>query len=358
MENSKIRFGILGGGWRSEFFIRAAKAVPERFELAGVWMRSQQKAQALAQKYAVRVTTDLEELLETHLDYVVLCIPRENTLEYLEPLYSRGILVLCETPPSDSLENLNRVWELTQSKQGKIQVAEQYFLQPYHAAALEVVRRGYLGEVSNLRLSMVHGYHGVSLIRKYLNVGMQSCRISARHFAFPGIHHCDRTGLYTQGTAKPSSREVALLEFESGKTAFFDFDGEQYFSYIRRRSINVQGDRGELNDSSLSYLTEDLTPVTLPLHRVDTGADSNLEGFYHRGIQVGEQFMYRNPFPGARLTDDELAVASCMDRMGHYAKTGEEFYPLKEALQDAYLSLLMQQADQTTIQSAPQSWNR
>lgn len=356
--HSKIRFGILGGGWRSEFFIRAAKAVPDRFELAGVWVRSQEKAPVLAQKYAISVTTELEELLAKPLDYVILCIPRENTLDYLKLLYSRGIPVLCETPPSDSLENLNRVWELTQDSQGKIQVAEQYFLQPYHAAALEVIRQGYLGEVSNLRLSMVHGYHGISLIRKYLGVGMQSCRVSARHFAFPGIHHCDRAGLYSQGSARPSSREVALLEFESGKTAFFDFDGEQYFSYIRRRSINIQGERGELSDSSLSYLTEDLTPVTLPLRRIDTGADSNLEGFYHRGIQVGERFMYRNPFPGARLTDDEVAVASCMERMGHYVKTGEEFYPLEEALQDAYLSLLMQQADQSVLTSEPQSWNR
>ena len=42
----KIRYAVVGNGWRAMFFVRAALNLPERFELTGVWCRSQEKAQA------------------------------------------------------------------------------------------------------------------------------------------------------------------------------------------------------------------------------------------------------------------------------------------------------------------------
>lgn len=32
----KIRYGLIGSGWRAEFYIRIAKAVPEKFDLTAV----------------------------------------------------------------------------------------------------------------------------------------------------------------------------------------------------------------------------------------------------------------------------------------------------------------------------------
>ena len=34
--SAPIRFGIIGGGWRAEFFTRIVQQVPERFALTGV----------------------------------------------------------------------------------------------------------------------------------------------------------------------------------------------------------------------------------------------------------------------------------------------------------------------------------
>ena len=42
----KIRFGLIGSGWRAEFYIRIAKALPERFDLAAVMIRDQEKGKA------------------------------------------------------------------------------------------------------------------------------------------------------------------------------------------------------------------------------------------------------------------------------------------------------------------------
>ena len=54
--------------------------------------------------------------------------------------------------------------------------------------------------------------------------------------------------------------------------------------------------------------------------------------------------IYKNPFKNARFNDDEIAVATCMMKMGEYVKTGQEFYSLREALQDMYISLKMDEA--------------
>ena len=67
---------------------------------------------------------------------------------------------------------------------------------------------------------------------------------------------------------------------------------------------------------------------------MDVGVNNNKE-WAHRGIMFLESMVYENPFYPARLNDDEIAVASCLVAMKEYVETGKEFYPLREALQDA-----------------------
>lgn len=44
MSAAPIRFGIVGSGWRAEFFARLARALPERLAVAGVVTRSAERA--------------------------------------------------------------------------------------------------------------------------------------------------------------------------------------------------------------------------------------------------------------------------------------------------------------------------
>ncbi|RYG23273.1 gfo/Idh/MocA family oxidoreductase, partial [bacterium] len=41
------RFAIVGAGWRTEFFLRIAKALPDQFEVTKVLVRSDEKAKAI-----------------------------------------------------------------------------------------------------------------------------------------------------------------------------------------------------------------------------------------------------------------------------------------------------------------------
>ena len=51
--------------------------------------------------------------------------------------------------------------------------------------------------------------------------------------------------------------------------------------------------------------------MALDLDRQMAGLDGNLEGSFFKGIRVGEEWVYRNPFAPASLTGDEIAIATC-----------------------------------------------
>ena len=108
------------------------------------------------------------------------------------------------------------------------------------------------------------------------------------------------------------------LEFAGGGTAFLDFNGVQYHSYLRSTHTSVQGERGEVFDDTLRCLDaagepvcRQLTPLPDPLAAA--------------AAQAG-------------LNEDETAIACFLDRMQGYLAGGAEVYPLADALQDAYLA--------------------
>jgi predicted dehydrogenase len=338
-----IRFGIIGGGWRAEFFLRIAAAAPERFQVTGMTVRDGEKGQAIEARWHVPTFRTAEKLLALpRLAFVVVSVPRSVCPDYLRMLARAGMPALSETPPAPDLPGLVDVWRLVENG-AKIQVAEQYQFQPLHAARLEIARQGLLGTVSQAQVSAAHGYHGISLLRLFLGVGHAEATVHARAFTSPIVAGPNRAGPPTEHQIKDSPQTIAQLDFQ-GKLGVFDFTGDQYFSWIRSGRMLVRGERGEINNSEVRYLVDYQTPVEMSLRRVDAGHDGNLEGYYLKGILAGEKWGYRNPFAPARLTDDEIAIAACLEKMAVYAGGGPEFYSVAEAAQDHYLGLLIDQA--------------
>ena len=135
-----VTFAMLGGGWRSEFYTRIANAAPERFCLRDGWIRNPEKAEQYPQKNGVPVAASFEELLELDVDFYVLCLPWKENMEYSRRLIEKGRAVLTETPPAPTVEALNEFWEFCVSRRAKIQIGEEYPMQPYHAALYSLVR--------------------------------------------------------------------------------------------------------------------------------------------------------------------------------------------------------------------------
>lgn len=341
----KIRFGIIGGGWRANFYLTIAMASPERFEVAGVVVRDEAKASAFAAEWHVPVYGTLDELITNGSpSFVVVSVPWAACPGILKQLAERGVPALSETPPAPDLAGLTQLHaELTQLG-ARVQVAEQYPLQPLHAARQACIDTGRLGRVSQVQVSVAHGYHGLALMRRWLGIGFESAEIRAFAYESPIVKGPGRAGAPEAEETAVSKQTIATLRFENGQLGIFDFTGDQYFSWIRSNRVLIRGDRGEIVNDTMTYLQDYLTPIELPLIRKNAGENGNLEGYYLKGIVAGEQWVYTNPLAPARLTDDEIAVASCLLRMEEYLRTGQSYYSLADASQDHYLNLLIQQA--------------
>jgi predicted dehydrogenase len=352
-----IRFSIIGGGYRTRAYLQIARELPDRFQADGMFVRDAAKGQTLEAQWPVKTYRTLDELCRaSRPHFMVVSLPRSVTPVILGELAERGIPALTETPPAPDLEGLLAVYELVR-RGAKIQVAEQYHLQPLHAARLAIVRSGRLGAVSQVQLSVAHDYHAVSLMRKLLGIGFEDVTINAHSFVAPLVAGPDRQGAPSQEKRGQSRQVLAYLNF-GDRLAVYDFCDDQYRSWIRSLRVLIRGDRGEINNSEIRYLADFRTPLYLDLVRQDAGENGNLEGWHHKGFLAGSEWVYLNPFAPARLNDDEVAIASCLHKMAEYVAGGPDFYSIAEAAQDHYVSLMIHhaQATQETVRTTVQPW--
>ena len=109
---SKVRFAVVGSGWRSLFYIRIAKALPEIFELTALLCRSREKADRFRKEYGICAVTDDREVMDSGPDFIVSAVSEHSIAETAAKWASLGFPVLSETPAGLSPEQLKMLWDL------------------------------------------------------------------------------------------------------------------------------------------------------------------------------------------------------------------------------------------------------
>ena len=334
---AKLRFIVVGSGWRSLFTGASCRRCRNGSSCAPCFA-APRKGRKNAPGVRRAGSTSAEQCIALHPDFVVVAVNKASIAAVSTEWLARGFAVLCETPAALEEDALRALWQLHQQG-AKLQVAEQYWLYPTLAKRLAAVRSGALGTPQFVRLSVAHGYHAVSLARQFLNAGQQPVRVTGRSWTERIIETDSRWGAVHNGALVKKTLQQHTLEFAGGGTAFLDFNGVQYHSYLRSTHTSVQGERGEVFDDTLRCLDaagepvcRQLTPLPDPLAAT--------------AAQAG-------------LNEDETAIACFLDRMQSYLAGGAEVYPLADALQDAYLALLMERALAAgqPLESTPQPWN-
>ncbi len=365
----KYRFIIVGSGWRSLCYVRIAKALPDVFELCAMLCRTEEKAERMARENDIYTTTSIEECKQMNPDFVVVVVNKGSIAEVSKEWMNYGFTVLCETPAALEIDTLNELWQVHKSG-GRLVVAEQYIYDPVYQAQLKLLGRGLIGKPSFLHISLAHEYHGASLMRAYLDVDAATTfTVSAKTYAFPTVETMSRYEKFTDGRVADKKRTVGTFEFADGKVVIYEFDSEQYRSPIRNNYIKLQGVRGEMKDNTFYWLDEQNEPKKAQLvvsERQFTRESENPNLKYAsecREIRLVQEDMpdevvYEAPFGIRDMNKGEMAVAMLMLQAGEYDRTSAEKW-LRNALQDAYMAILMKQAVETgeVVVSEVQSWH-
>lgn len=315
-----IKYGIIGASWRSEFYLRTAELLPKEFSVSGIYIRNSEKQKEFADKYNVKICRSLEELLKTDFDFIVSCVNKDNISEMIKVLTAKNIPVLTETPVTDG------------ALKGRVQVSEQFHFMPRNQAYKRIIESGILGTVHSVHLSCCHDYHAASLIRFFLDTGFEDPKITSISLTDSVTRYNSRAGYLKSPAVIQAEEKIKIFKFKD-KSAVYDFSFEQYFSDIRSSQITIRGTNGEIVNNTCTYL-KDGVPQRFEICRNSYGSEESLDGMCLFNITGGGNVLYTNPFPYSRLSDEEIAIATCLLKMKEYVNKGIEFYPLKYAVAD------------------------
>jgi predicted dehydrogenase len=338
-DSTPSRFGLVGTGWRADFYLRLAAALPSCFEVAAVATREPAKGEAVERAWSVPTVRSASDLIgRFHPDFVVASVNRVATPEIIETCVQHGTPVLAETPPALDLPAMRGLWQrLTRPE--LVQVAEQYPYLPKLQAFRAFIDAGRLGDPTAAEVSWTHNYHAVAMLRGLLGAGFRDVTVTAQAVTVPITASLTREGWPDRSELTQVTRTLALLNF-GDLLGVYDFTESQWFHPLMGRRLTVRGTTGEITDDRVTILADHRTPVAATLQRRQTGIDGDLEGFDLDTITLGSDVLYRNPFQGARLSDEDIAIAGVLDRMRNWVRgRGAAPYPLAEACQDHLLAL-------------------
>lgn len=355
-----IRYGVIGSGWRTQAFVRIAERLPERLTLEGVVTRSEARVDEIVENWQVPAYTDLDRFLDRHpIDFMITSTPFAVTPLVIKDLISRGIAVLAETPPAPDVESLRDLWAAV-GNSGLVQVAEQYPFHPGNVARRAVLEAGAVGDVTWAYVSSTQWYHAVAILRQMLGIGFEEAAISARSFTQRMVDPQTRTGWADHTDPVDRTMTLASLDF-GGRVGVYDYTDNQVRNPVRGNRLIVRGTHGELADNRLVRLPAPRTPLESELRRWQTGQYLNFEVPDLYQIGDGQRVLYTNPYFGNTLPDEDIAVATLLERTGHWVRDNTEPpYPLAQAAQDQLLALAIRASAESgeIVRTGREPWQR
>ncbi|WP_197680109.1 Gfo/Idh/MocA family protein [Microlunatus soli] len=359
-KHGPIRFGVIGSGYRTGAFVRIAERLPDRFTCEGVVTRTEARADEILENWQVPAYTDLGTFLERHpVDFMITSTPISVTPDVIADLVGREVPVLAETPPAKDVESLRSLWS-TVGGSGLVQVAEQYPFAPGNAARRALLDTDVLGRVTWAEVSSTQWYHAVALLRQMLGIGFEPATVSARTFTLPVVDPQTRAGWAEDLKVVDRSTTVATLDF-GDRVGLYDYTDNQVRNPVRANRMVVRGTHGELVDDHLTRLAGPKTPLESDLRRLRTGEYLDFEAPDLYQIGDGAQVLYRNPYYGACLSEEDIAVGTVMERTGHWVRdNAEPPYPLASAAQDQLIALAIKESVRTgtEVRTDAEPWAR
>jgi len=343
----RIRFAIVGAGRRSrEVYAPLLKLFGEDVKLVGIWSHSISGAKSLGEHCNVPWFEDLEHMRDrAEPDAVIVSVNYAANGEMGKRVVELGLHALLETPIAHELADADAIMEEAAKRDLKVEVAEQYYRRPMERLKGMMIEAGIFGKVLTAYNDfMGHGYHGVSLIRRYIGFdvpivavsGMVTRNLTCSHYAW-----IDKTD-----APREEQWEHAVLHFADGRFGFFNWSSIAYDSALRwLRSTKFFAEKGMAVGDRLTLLTpdgKDPMPIEIKRYFHNVGGMETLSELV---ACIEPEIVWRNPFRGIYMDDEMIAVADCVRSLIRAIREGTEpEYGVEQARLDQEVTLAMHES--------------
>jgi predicted dehydrogenase len=248
MPDSKpIRFGILGCGTASVPVCEAI-AASAFAEIAAVYDVNKDMAEDISQRFHVRVTETLDDLLtDPKVDAVYVAVPHYLLAPLTRQVLEAGKHALTEKPLGLSLSDVDGLIDVASTKQLALGVFYEMRYAPAHVVALDFVQAGAIGDIIGVQIQTLidkapsywqSGYAGRSVspwrgIKAQAGGGVVLMNTSHLLDALFYI-----TGLNVTSVSAEIGTLVANVEVEDMTSATFRFDNGAIGSLIAGAHIS------------------------------------------------------------------------------------------------------------------------
>jgi predicted dehydrogenase len=149
MKNTPIRYAVVAMGHIAQVAVLPAFAHARRnSRLTALVSDDTTKLRTLSKKYRVEHTFSYDQY-ETCLDYVdavVIALPNSMHAEYTIRAAERGVHVLCEKPMAVSVDECQKMIDACRANGVKLMIGYRLHFEEINLTAIELVRRGKIGE--------------------------------------------------------------------------------------------------------------------------------------------------------------------------------------------------------------------
>ena len=259
--SNAIRYAVVGLGHIAQVAVLPAFAHARRnSRLAALVSDDPRKLKAVAKKYGVRNTysyEDYEQCLE-QVDAVYIALPNSMHAEYTIRAAAAGVHVLCEKPMAVTVDECEAMIEACGRERVKLMIAYRLHFEEVNLKAVELVRRGKIGEPKffNSSFSMTVKAGDIRT-RKDMGGGtlydIGVYCINAARYLFRAEPKEVMAISVNSGPAK-------LKEIDESTGALLRFDGERVAAFITSfnaadiASYRIVGTKGQLHvDPAYEY---------------------------------------------------------------------------------------------------------
>jgi predicted dehydrogenase len=236
-----VRFVQIGTGKRGKDWYSFLGQMPRDVELVAVCDVSEEAVQRAAATTGARPYTDYRQMLDKETPAAAAIIVPEITRDpILMDVLDAGLHVINETPIAGTLAQADRQAALAERRGVTYEVAEQYYRAPRVRLQLELIKAGVFGKVHVTQMEHVgHAYHGMSLLRAFLDFDYGPARVTGLRQTYPVIAH-KWHGIRGATVRESETWNTATFAFPNGELGLFTFTSLSYNSPIRFRDSPLQ----------------------------------------------------------------------------------------------------------------------